>query len=385
MYEGDHLKPPKTILGVLLSSRWVARARLRRSVFASLALLLALLSIWPRPYEASALLAPDDSAAGLTGLFSGGSGINLVSSLLGGRGTIEADLLVGRSDAVFNAVAQRLHAKGRYKELSVDSLNARLRRRIQVESERGSILKISIEDYDPDLAKQIVEAFVVVLRQRLAVLSREQADAKRAIANKRYLEAAREYERAHQVLNAYRASNNFTDPEVQQSVTQGGYVGLQAQLQAAETTLGLLERTLGPDNYRYKTAKDQVELLQKQIISRETQPGAGNIQSLAKVNSEVARFRDLLRDEGFAQARFDIYKRYLESLTVQEAAATLNMAVIDPPFIDPQRKYNIIPLGILVLLCVFVGFVELYMANDRLSTDPARRNDGRHMPSKGSL
>lgn len=359
---------------VLVSSPWVARAKLRRGVFAALVLLLTILSVWPRPYKASALLAPDDSAAGLTGLFSANGNVNLISSLLGGRGTIEADMLVGRSNAVFTAVAKKLHQQGRYRGMSVERLNARLRHKVTVEAERGSVLQISIKDHDPDLARQIVQNFVVALQQRLTTLSREQADAKRVIASQRMDEATRLYEQAHQVLNDYRASHNFTNPEVQQSVSQGGYVGLQAELQAAETTLQYLEKTLGPDNFRLQTARDRIQVLQQQIAKLETQPGSGSIQSLAKVSPEVAKYRDLLREEGFARGRYDIYKRYLESLSVQEVAAPLNMAVIDPPFIDPQRHFNTIPLGLLVLVLAFAVFVELYVGpGHRLATTDLQR------------
>ena len=345
----------------LVNAPWVARAELRRSVFVALALLLTILSVWPRPYEASALLAPDDSAAGLTGLFSGGGGVNLISSLLGGQGTIEADLLVGRSNSVFTAVAQRLHEQGRYSDMTVERLNARLRRKIEVESQRGSILLISIEDYDPDLAQQIIGDFAVELRGRLTALSREQAGAKLAIANERMEQATRQYEQSQNLLNEYRASHNFTNPEVQQNVSQGSYVGLQAQLEASMTSLRFLEKTLGPDNFQLDTGRNRVTVLQREIANLETKPGAGNIQSLSKVSPEVAKYKELLRNEGFAQGRYDIYKRYLESLSVQEVAAPLNMAVIDPPFIDPRRHFNPIPLGLLVILIGLAVFVEFYL------------------------
>jgi uncharacterized protein involved in exopolysaccharide biosynthesis len=351
-------------MGMLGRSPWVARAGLRRRIAAVLALILVVLSVWPRPYQASALLAPDDSSAGLSGLFSGGGGVNLVSSLLGGRGTIEADLLVGRSNAVFAAVAQKLHDQGQYRGMSLDSLQARLHRKVEVESARGSILQISIEDYDPALARQIVEDFVVVLRERLTTLSRDQANEKMKIASKRMDDAARLYEQSQQTLNAYRATHSFSNPEIQQAFSQGTLVALQGQLQGAKTTLLTLEKTQGSDNVQLEAVRDRVLVLQKQIADIETGREAGSIQSLAKVNPEVAQYRNLLREEGFAQGRFDIYKRYVESLTVQEAAAPLNLAVIDPPFIDPRRHYNIIPMGLLALLIVLAVAAEFSLGSE---------------------
>src|SRR4051794_16111791 len=113
------VKRPQTVLATIIELPWLARTKLRRCVFAVIAVLLAILSAWPRPYLASALLAPDDSAASLQSLFSGGAGVNLISSLLGGRGTVEADLLVGRSNTVFTAVSTKLHQQGHYRDMSV--------------------------------------------------------------------------------------------------------------------------------------------------------------------------------------------------------------------------------------------------------------------------
>jgi uncharacterized protein involved in exopolysaccharide biosynthesis len=372
------LRRPSTITETVLNSRWVARAGLRRAVLVAFALVLAVLSIWPRPYEASTLMAPDDSAAGLTGLFSAGGGVNLISSLLGGRGTVDADLLVGRSNAVFHVVAQKLQEQGRYRDMSIERLEARLRRKVEVESLRGSILQISIQNHDAGLALQIINDFADALQQRLTTLSRDQANAKKEIVGKRMEDATRQYDQAQQALNAYRAAHHFSTPEVQQAFSQGAQVQLQGQLQAAQTMLSTLERTRGNDNMELQTVRDRIQVLEGQISAIETQTGAGSIQSLAKVNPEVAEYRDLEREEGFAQARYDIYKRYLESLTVQEVAAPLSVAVIDPPFIDPERHFNLLPLGFLALLVVVAAFAEFY-----LGSQPAFAATHRRAPTEG--
>ena len=367
-----------SIIGTVVSSRWVSNAKYRRGVGAGLALVLAFLSVWPRPYVASALLAPDDSAAALTGLFSGGAGVNLVSSLLGGRGSIEADLLVGRSNAVFTDVAQQLQQHGRFQGINPESLKAKLHRKIEVESERGSILKVSYKDHDPELARQIVDNFVKVLRSRLTTLSRDQAVEKRGIASRRMEEATRLYEAAQQALVAYRATHNFSTPEIQQGFSQGALAGLQGQLQGAQSTIALLEKTQGPDNIQLQNARDRVAVLQRQIADLETRGGTGSVQSLAKVNPEIAQYRNLLRNEGFAQGRYDIYKRYLESLTVQEVAAPLNLAIIDPPFIEPQRQYNAVPLGLLALLIVLAALAEFYIVGRPKPVLPPRQTAEDH-------
>jgi hypothetical protein len=46
---------------------------------------------------------------------------------------------------------------------------------------------------------------------------------------------------------------------------------------------------------------------------------------------------------------------------VQEVAAPLNMDVVDPPFVDPQRHFNLIPLGLLALIVIFAVIAEFYI------------------------
>lgn len=340
----------------------MARARLRRGGFSILAFILAILSTWPEPFHASTLLAPDESSAGLSGLFSGGGGVNLVASLLGGpAGTIEADLLIGRSHAVFGGVAQKLLDQGLYRGFSLEKLETRLRHKVDVESARGSILEISVDDGDPGLARQIIEDFVLVLRQRLTKLSRDQAIEKRVVASESMNEATRLLDQQQQVLNAYQASHQFSSPDIQQVFSQGTELGLKGQLMGAQATLLSLQKVQGPDNIELQTVKSRIQDLQRQIADIQTRPGAGSIQSLSRVNPEVTEYRNLLRAEGFAQGRYDIYKRYLESLTVQEVAAPLNLDVIDPPFVDPQRHFNVVPLGLLALVIIFAIVAEFYM------------------------
>jgi uncharacterized protein involved in exopolysaccharide biosynthesis len=348
-------------MAAVFGSPWMADATRRRAAAAVFAVILALLTVFPRPYHASTLLAPDDSAAGLSGLFSGGGGVNLVASLLGGRGTIEADLLIGRSQAVFASVAQKLHDQGRYRRVSLEKLEARLRRTVDVESARGSVLQISTDDHDPRLARQIIEDFVFVMRRRLTDLSREQAIEKRVVAQERMDEATRLLDQQQRILNAYRASHHFSSPEVQQGFSQGTEVVLEGQLEAAQGTLLMLQKVEGPDNVQVQTVKDRIQILERQIAEIQTRPGGASIQSLSGLDPEVTEYRNLLRNEGFAEERYNIYKRYLESLTVQEVAASLNMDVIDPPFIDPERRFNPVPLGLLALVVILAVIAEFYI------------------------
>ena len=354
--------PPGSLIDGVMGSPWVVRPWRRRIVLAVPALILAILSVWPRPYLASTLLAPDDSAAGLSGMFGGGGGGNLLASLLGGRGTIEADLLIGRSEAVMAGVAQRLQAQGFYRHTSPLRLQTSLRHKLDVEAVRGSILQVSTSDHDPDLARRIVEDFVFVLRQRLTQLSRDQAVDKRVIASVRMTEATAALQQAQRQMNEYRAAHHFTGPDVQLGSTVGVEIGLQAELETTEAALLTLEKFAGPDNIQVRATKAHTAILEKQIADLQSKSPAGGAPNLSQLNPQLTEYQNLMRDERYLEAQYDIYKRYLDTLTVQEVAAPLNMDVIDPPFVDPARHFNPGPLGALGLVLLFAIIAEVYLA-----------------------
>jgi uncharacterized protein involved in exopolysaccharide biosynthesis len=330
-------------------------------------LVLAILSIWPRPYVATTLLAPDDSASALSGLFGGGGGGNALAALLGGHGTLEADLLIGRSQAVVGEVARELQAQGLYRTLSEPRLEVRLHKKVEVEAVRGSVLKLSLVDHDSRRALKTIQIYARVMKERLTALSRNQAAEKRVVARERLEEATGKLELAQANLNAFRAVHTFTSADVQLGSALGTQAGLQAELEATQVAVQTLERFEGPENIQVQASQQRIGVLQRQIADlRGRGMPAGD--SLAKLNPELSHYNNLVRDQRYAETEYDIYRRYFDNITVQQVAAPLNMDVIDPPALDPDRHFNAAPLALLVLVVLFGIVAEFYLYEPRVRT-----------------
>src|SRR4249920_3773757 len=85
---------------------WVRDTRRRRLLYAAAAVVLALLSVFPREYIARTKMLPDDNSGGeLVSIFSAlGGRMQNFASLFGDRGTVEVALSIARSEAITDEV-----------------------------------------------------------------------------------------------------------------------------------------------------------------------------------------------------------------------------------------------------------------------------------------
>jgi hypothetical protein len=354
-----------SVMEFLLGSRWARDPWKRRGTIVAAMIVLAVLSLWPRHYEARAELLPNDAGSVLSSLLgsaSGGTGGLLsLGGLLGTKQSIESDLTIARSQIVLDDVVRRLHQEGRVSG-DLDGAATKLRHKADMEAVRGSILRITVVDHNPAFAKAVVTDFVAAIRARVAGITIEQAAQKKAVAANRLGDASIELSRAQAALDGFRATNKLAAPEVQLGAAVSLVTALQARLEAEEAQLQAQQQFATADNFQIRAAQAQVAALRAQIASAQASANASPGPSVGGLTPKITEYENLYRNERFAQAEYEIYQRYLGTVTVEELAAGINMDLVEPPFVDPDRKYNTSAVGALVLLILLSILSEFYIA-----------------------
>jgi uncharacterized protein involved in exopolysaccharide biosynthesis len=352
-------------MGTVFGVRWVREARIRRITLAVMAALFAILSLWPRLYLARAQLVPNSSGGGLASLLGAASGGGLLTSLLGQEGpSIDVDLAAARSQTVAVDVVSQLRREGRLQTDDIAKAASVLRHKADIEAIRGNILQISVKDHRPDYAKAVVEAYVVSLRSHMTDLGLHQAGEKRVVAENRLGDAALQLSRAETALDQFRETNKLAAPEAQLGPAIALVTSLQANLQAEETSLQSQLQFATNDNIQVQAARARIAALKTQIADAQAHAqssGAG--PTLGGMTPQLNEYENLYRAAEFAEAEYEIYKRYLETVTVQELSSSINMDVIEPPYLSPERQLNISPFGALILVIVLFFLAEFYLAN----------------------
>ncbi|MBY9063484.1 hypothetical protein K7957_11135 [Sphingomonas yunnanensis] len=351
---------PPFVLDRVMGLGWMRRPWLRRAVLAALLLLLGLLALFPRHYLAVVKLAPPESSAqGLSAVLGGLGGT--YSSLLTSQ-PAEIDLAVARSYDVMRDVARQLGAvNGDTPPDEAAQAVRRLDRDLDVRALRGGMLQIEMRDTDPRRAMSAVDAFATSLRRRLSTLSRQQITFKRGILNQRLAEASEGIQRAQQELTDFRRTNRLPAPQEQLSQSVLTLNTLEGTVQAKRAALATERRFSGPENYAVKRLEAEIAVAQRQLDverSRQENAATGSTASLVEINT---RYADLLRNLTFAQSLYQSYIRYLEGSAVEELTAQYNLEKLESTHLDPYRQYNLIPLGLFILVLGFAIAAELYI------------------------
>jgi len=339
--------------------------RPRRRAYAAIALLLALLCIFPQPFVARAKIVPqDNSSLGLGPVMTalGGQLQGFASLFGGGKQPIDMYLAIARGAEVTGDVIRRLDLVGPSGHATERRARVALARKVDIHSLTGGIIEITVRTHDDAEAEAITQAYVGAISDRIGVLGRDRVHRKRQIVEQRFKEAAERVVKAEAALNAFRRRHQLAEPEVQLGSELALRAGLQAQLQAKLVELQTLQRFQGAENPQLQAVQSEVAALRAEI-ARTTAPGRGaagpNVAGLSEVSGE---YFDRYRDFRFAQALYEVYARSSEEVAVEALAAETasDVQVIEAARLDPDRKFNIPAVALLVLLLLTAAFTEIY-------------------------
>jgi hypothetical protein len=355
------LTPPPSILDRIAEFGWFRRARTRRLVFLGLAILCGLLTLFPRHYLAVVkLVPPETSTAGLSAVL-GQLGGNY-AALLASHQPAEINLTVARSFDVVRDVEKRLKLAGNRPGYgSLNQTLVKLDRKVDVRVLRGGILQIDVLDRDPVFAEQLVDTYASALRNRLTTLSRAQVDYKRQVLNNRFAEASQRLARAEAALTSFRRSNRLPAPEAQLGQAVSTLTGLEAEIQAKEVELQTALRFATPQNFNVKRIQSDISVLREQLRRARTQQTTQGLPTAAALAETNTRYLNLFRELRFSQALYDSYTRYLEGSAIEDLTAEFNLQVIESSHIDPAYHFNMVGLGLLLLLGLVAVGSEFYV------------------------
>jgi tyrosine-protein kinase Etk/Wzc len=363
------MTPPPSIMELVLGSRWARDPWKRRGALAAATLVFAVLSVWPRHYVARTEMLPNDAGNTLSSVLgsAGGTagGVLAFGNLIGNHASpIESDLTISRSQVVVADVVRRLHAEGLLSG-DLERAKAKLHHKATMEAMRGGILRVEVTDHDPVLAKAAVTDYVSSITERVAAITRVQAARKRQVTVSRLNAATTELAQAQEALDRFRAAHKLAAPEVQLGAAVSLVTGLQARLDADEAQLQALQRFATPSNFQVQALQSEVAALRDQIAGAQANANSGEGPSVGGMTPVITEYANLFRNERFAEAEYEIYKRYLGTVSVEDLAADINMDIVEPPYVDPDRQFNTPAVGALVLVILLGLLAEFYIAQSR--------------------
>lgn len=342
------MRSPKSVVGRMADAPLIGTATFRRVVLIVLLAICALLSLFPERYRAAMSLTPaDPSSLGLGGAV---GQLGALNSVFGNQSAVEVSIKIAGSPGTDEKVVERLRLDQRLGKSKIKT-ERWLDDRVEIRAIRGGIIQFEIKLRDPDLGRDIVAAYGDVVREQLGVIARRQTAYKRKILADLVEQSNDRLARAQMAYNSFRLRTRYSSPAAAIAAVGDRIPTLEAAIKSKQVDLNTQRQFATDDNMQVRQILAEIEALRIQLAEvRSTSPiDPSSVGRVVKEDTEVERLR---RDLDTAQGLYDNYKRFLQGTSVEDLTSTANVRILEPPYIDPERQVNMVPLlaGIIILL-----------------------------------
>lgn len=230
-----------------------------------------------------------------------------------------------KSRSVQNALVKQFDLQKRYdKELHDDAV-ARLDDVARVTAGKDGLIKIEVDDHDPEFAAQLANAHIAELCRLLDRLAVTEAQQRRAFYEK-------QLEQTRLKLVAAQASLQQSGIKegtlrVEPKLAAEGYASLKAAVTAAQVKLQSMRAYLTEQSSEFKLAQSELSALQAQLSKVEA-------SSNARADDDyVLKYREFKYQESL----FEMFAKQFELAKLDEARDGAPIQVVDKAQ-APQRK-----------------------------------------------
>lgn len=369
--EESATSPAQTEISLLdITVLLVARKRfIIRFVLGAAALAILVAFVLPVRYEANIVLLPpaqnSSMASALLGQMGNLGALGSLTSLAGGFGRTPADMYVSllTSRTVEDAVIQRFGLMAEYREKRMSDTRKEFERRTKaVAGSKDGLIRISVEDGDPERAAELANGYVDEFRKLSASLAITEAARRRLFFERELQQAKDNLSAAEEAMRKTQQSTGVLQIDSQaRSLIESAAV-LRAQVVAKEVQIQSMKSYAADDNPNLILAKQQLAALQSQLEQMggsQYDPGSNIVLSKGRVTQAGMEYLRRFRDLKYNETVFELLAKELEIAKLDEAREGEIVQVVDAA-IPPDRKSSphrtLIVIGMTILAFFVAAF-----------------------------
>jgi tyrosine-protein kinase Etk/Wzc len=376
---------PQDLLSVVSRRRGLVATVLMVSLLGAFAVSALLL---PKAYESTATLLPQlDSKEGgslaalLATTGAGGMAQNLGMGLPS-MPTTPTDVFVAilKSRVMADEAIAKFGLMAVYNERTMHDTRVELAERVRVSVSKEKVIKVTVEDADPQRAADIAAFFVSSLDRLNRTLNVSKASYNRAFIERRLAETQTGLVKTEEALRDFQRNNKAVAVEAQSKAMIEAAAMIQGQITGYEVQLQVMSAYLSPDNPDLSRVRSSIEELKKQLALLEFGKGAKGASpgdrlhpAMVTVPDLALQYGRLFRELKVRETLYALLTSQYEQAKITEARDTPTVQVLDPPIpadkqIKPRVVFNTAVAG---LLGACLAIILAYGLEAR-----ARRNAG---------
>ncbi|MFZ0515762.1 MAG: Wzz/FepE/Etk N-terminal domain-containing protein [Acidobacteriaceae bacterium] len=307
----------------------------------------------PRQQESSAM-AMLGQLSGLASLAGGGA-----SSALGLKNP--DDLYIGllQSEHVMDGIVQRFDLMKIYNKKLLTDARKVLKSNTKIQSEKSSLISISVQDHDAKRAAAMANAYVDQLHDLMSHLAVTSAAQRRIFFEQQVNQEKEKLADAEVALEKTELKTGIIQPQGQAQAVIATIMQVRAQISASEVELGALRTSSTDQNPEVIRLQSQIAGLRAQLADFEkghpqSASMAGNVLTpTSEVPAASLEYLRGMRDVRYQETLFEFMTRQYEMAKVDEAKQSQIIQVVDPALVPERRSWP--PRTLLTLLAFFLA------------------------------
>jgi tyrosine-protein kinase Etk/Wzc len=350
---------------------WVTAA------FALIAFVVAL--ALPKRFTATVSLLPPQQNTSMSSMLSTqvGSMAALAGSSLGIKNPNETIVAMLKSRTVEDAMVRRFELMREYREKYPSDARKAFEKHATVDgSGKDGLIRISVEDWDPNRAAELANGYVDQFRQLSEHLAISEASQRRLFFERQLQQAKENLVNAEEALKRTEQKTGVIQLDSQARALIESAASLRAQVAAKEVEIQGMETYATSENAQLIQAKRELDGMRVQLARLSgvgDNSAEGIIVPKGMVPEAALEYVRKVREVKYSETVFDIIARQLEIAKLDEAKQGALIQVVDSA-IAPDRK-SFPKRGLIILGATVAGFLvgaflalirsELSRGNDR--------------------
>ena len=305
---------------------------------------------------------------GLAGFVGQSLGINSTDTYIG----------ILESRTVADEMIKRFELQEVYKSKKLSDARKALKTASEFKTSDSGMLNISVMDKDPQLAADMANAYVDILKNRNNELSVTEASQRRIFFEKQWDEVKNRLAEAEWDLKNFQEQRGVIRADSQAEAVIQSIVRLQAEITAIETNLERLKTGAtkqNPNVQQQEAALAKLRAERQRLESQNAESSRNALLMPTSVMPEVGlEYTRKLREVRYREALYEVMARQYESARLDEAKESPLILVVDdavPPerkFAPNKRLYILIGLILGGMAGVFIVFLR-HAASDPSQAD----------------
>jgi tyrosine-protein kinase Etk/Wzc len=328
-----------------------------RFVVGAALLATVLAFVLPERYEAQIVLLPPPQgssiASALLGQVGNLGGLGSLASLGGLSMKTPADMDVSflTSRTVEDAMIRRFNLMSEYKVKSMSAARKALERRTAVVAgTKDGLIRLTMEDGNPQRAAELANGYLDEFRKLSATLAITEAARRRLFFEKELHQAKDDLTAAEEAMRQTQQSTGVLQIDSQAKALIESVAVLRGQVVAKEVQIQSMRSFAAEDNPELLLAKQQLAALQSQLehlAGSTSDPGSDIVLSKSRVTGAGLEYLRKFRELKYRETVFELLAKELEIAKLDEAREGEIVQVVDAAVPPDKRSF---PPRILIMV-----------------------------------